>query len=173
MPLRRTALALAIASLTLPAAATARPPALPDSSGAGSTQALSDQYGWGQEHFIPKPYDRYYGIDRRVQPNPDQRTVAPTSSLAGSTSPQDLRNPDGTDAARAGEIAKAMEHYQRSQPLPAAARPASPPQGGYRQVASHDDTPGWPEIAFAGVVLLATAGGVVRVRMRRSQRVAA
>ena len=30
-----------------------------------------------------------------------------------------------------------------------------------------------PEIAFAGVVLLATTAGVVRVRMRRTHRVAA
>ena len=39
--------------------------------------------------------------------------------------------------------------------------------------ASPDGTPVWPEIAFAGVVALAGAGGIVRVRLRRSRGVAA
>jgi hypothetical protein len=140
----RTATGLTIALLALPATATAQ-------GGGGG------------------------GEDVVVQPNPDQRTYAPTSSLAGTTSRQSFVSPDAADAARAGEIAKAMEHYERSQPLPAAARPASPPEGGYQigTAPAPDDNPAWPEIAFAGVVLLATAGGVVRVRMRRRQRVAA
>ena len=128
----RTATGLTIALLALPAVATADP--LPYGA-AGSS---------GNPHFIPKPYDRCYGVN------------CPTSSL-------DRQSPDAADAARAGEIAKAMEHYQRSQPLPAAAQPAS-----------HDDnTPAWPELAFAGLVLLTTTGGVVAVRLRRRQRVAA
>lgn len=155
----RTATGLTIALLALPATATAQ------TSEASAGAALSTHYSWGQTPAQPAP----------VQPNPDQRTIAPTSSLAGTTTPQDHRNPDGADAARAGDIAKAMEHYQRSQPLPAAARPASPPQGGYQLAASHHETPVWPEIAVTGVILLATAGGVVRVRTRRrrSARVAA
>jgi hypothetical protein len=86
------------------------------------------------------------------------------SNPAG-TAARDLRSPDAADAARAGEIAKAMEHYKRSQPAPAA-----PPEGDHQPA---DDTPAWPEIAFAGAVLLATAGGVVRVRLRRARRVTA
>jgi hypothetical protein len=173
MPFHRTALALAIVSLTLPAGATAKKPASPDSSGGSSTpttRALSDKYGSGQDDFTPKPYDRYYGIDRRVEPAPDPRSGVLTSSLAGTTSPQDFRNPDGADAARAGEIAKAMEHYQRSQPAPAAVRPT----GGSQPAASDDDTPAWPDIAVTGVILLAAAGGgVAGVRMRSRRRVAA
>jgi hypothetical protein len=150
----RTATGLTIALLALPATATAY---APDSSGGGAGGPATSNplpYGAagipGKAHFVPRPYDRCYGVN------------CPTS-------PQDLQSPDAADAARAGEIAKAMEHYQRSQPLPAAARPASPPEGGYHYspAASHDDTPAWPEFAFAGVVLLATAGGVVTVRMRR------
>jgi hypothetical protein len=144
----RTATGLTLALLALPATATAQP--FVDTSGGGggggpaTQQELSHYYGWGQT-------------------SSGARALAPTSSLAGTTSMQDLRSPDAADAARAGDIAKAMEHYQRSQPTTVAATPAS-----------HDnDAPAWPEIAFAGVVLLATAGGVVRVRMRRHQRVAA
>jgi hypothetical protein len=143
----RTATGLTLALLALPATATAKP--LVDTSGGGgggpaTQQEYSNFYGWGQ---MPS----------------GARALAPTSSLAGTTSMQDLRSPDGADAARAGDIATAMEHYQRSQPNTVAAKPASP----------DNDAPAWPEIAFAGVVLLATAGGVVRVRMRRHQRVAA
>ena len=130
----RTATGLTIALLALPATATAKKPALPDSSGGGAAPVL---------------------------PNPDQRADSATSSFAGTTSPQDFRNPDGADAARAGDIAKAMEHYERSLPATVAAKPAS----------TDNDAPAWPEIAFAGVVLLTTVGGVVRVRGR--QRVAA
>jgi hypothetical protein len=164
----RTATGLTLALLALPATATAQPT---DSSGGGEAASLSGHYGSGQTPVKrnPHPYENYYGAAGLIQPDPEQRT----SSLAGTTSPLSLTSPDGADAARAGEIAKGMEHYERSQPIPAAADPASPPEGGYRQAASHDDTPAWPEIAFAGVVLLATAGGVVGVRMRRSHRVAA
>jgi hypothetical protein len=94
----------------------------------------------------------------------DSGFSAPTPSRAGTTS-RDLRSPDAADAARAGEIAKAMEHYERSLPAPAAAR--------HQPAAPSDDTPAWPEVAFAGAVLLATAGGVVRVRLRRARRVTA
>jgi hypothetical protein len=132
----RTATGLTVALLALPATATATPP-LTDSSGGGESAPLSGYYGWGQAQ--------------------DTRSNAPTSSLAGTTSPQDRRSPDAVDAARAGEIAKAMEHYRRSQPAPAAS----------------GDTLVWPEIAFAGVVLLGTTGGIVRVRLRRTRRVAA
>jgi hypothetical protein len=146
----RTATGLTMALLALPATATAQPTS-PDRSGGGD----------------PTPV---------VQPNPDNRIFAPTSSLAGTT-PQSLISPDAADAARAGDIARAMEHYERAQPVPAAARPASPPEAGFpipsAPASSPDDTPAWPEIAFAGFVLLATTGGVVSVRLRRRQRVAA
>jgi hypothetical protein len=137
----RTATGLAVALLALPATAAAKPTPQLDQSGGGDSGSLSSS--------------------------------APTSSRAGTTS-RDLRSPDAADAARAGEIAKALEHYERSQPAPAAARPAaarpaSPPEGGHRPAAPSDDTPAWPEIAFAGAVLLATAGGVVRVRLRRAR----
>jgi hypothetical protein len=148
----RTATGLTLALLALPATATAQST---DSSGGGG--------GGAPAITAPLPY----GAAGLVQPIPDERAITPP--------PQSLVSPDAADAARAGDIAKAMEHYRRSQPVPAAARPASPPAGGY-QVASHDDnTPAWPEFAFAGVVLLGTAGGVVTVRMRRrrSARVAA
>ena len=45
-------------------------------------------------------------------------------------------------------------------------RSAAPPEGDRRPF---DDTPPWPEIAFAGAVLLAAAGGLVRVRLRRAR----
>jgi hypothetical protein len=124
----RTATALTVALLALPAAAAADP--IPDSSGGGGAASLSDRYGWGQ-------------------------TQAPAT-----TTPLDLRSPDAADAARAGDIATAMEHYRRAQPPVAVATPS-------------DDAPVWPEIAFAGVVLVATTGGVLRVRLRRARRVAA
>jgi hypothetical protein len=132
----RTATGLTVALLALPATAIADSAPSPTDAGGGSA-ALSDHYGWGQPRH--------------------DRADAPTSSLAGTTSQQDLSGPDAADAARAGDIAKAMEHYQRSQPAPAAA----------------DATPVWPEVAFAGVVLLVTTGGVVRARIRRSRRVVA
>jgi hypothetical protein len=144
MSATRLATGLTVALLALPATATAKPPSL-------SGPSLSDTYGWGQtrDKAHPLPFRFRYGA-----------AGLPTSSLAGTTSPQDLRSPDAGDVARAGDIAKAMEHYQRSQPPVAVAAPS-------------DDSPVWPEIAFAGVVLLATAGGVVRARVRRSRRVAA
>jgi hypothetical protein len=74
-----------------------------------------------------------------------------------------LVSPDVADATRAGEIANAMEHHHRSLPTPAATKPASH--------AGND--PAWPEIAFASFVVLAAAGGIVRVRLRRDHRVAA
>jgi hypothetical protein len=143
----RTATGLTIALLALPATATASP----DSSGGGAPVVKPNPDNRAESHFTPKPYDRYYGVDRRE--------AAPTSSLAGTTG-RDLRSPDAMDAARAGDIAKAMEHYERSQPGPVA-------------TAAKDDSPAWPEIAFAGVVLLATTGGAVAVRLRRRSRVAA
>jgi hypothetical protein len=132
----RTATGLTIALLALPATAAAQPAA--DQS-AGATAI--PYYGW--------PGD------------PDHRTGMNTSSLAGTS--QSLVSPDAADSARAGDIAKAMEHYERAQPLPAAAKPAS----------HTGDATAWPEIAFAGIVLLATAGGVARVRLRHSRRVTA
>ena len=138
----RTATGLAIALLALPATATAKP--LGDQSGGGdgiSSPPSADYSNWGGD--------------------PHPRDTAPTSSLAGTTSPWSFVSPDAADAARAGEIATAMEHYRRSQPAPVAAKPAS------------DDAPAWPEIAFAGVIALATAGGIAHVRMRRTRRVTA
>ena len=132
----RTATGLAIALLALPATAAAQP--------------LADQSGGGDA--IP-----YYGWPG----DPDHRTGVDTSSLAGTS--QSLVSPDAADSARAGDIAKAMEHYERSQPAPATANPAS----------HTGDDPVWPELAFAGIVVLATAGGVMRVRMHRTRRVAA
>lgn len=139
----RTATGLTLALLALPATATAQP--LADQSGGGeasSSPAYPGYHGWGGD--------------------PHPRTATPTSSLAGTTS-QSYVSPDAADAARAGDIAKAMEHYERSLPTPAAAEPASPT----------GDDPAWPEIAFAGIVVLATAGGLVSVRLRRARRVAA
>ena len=147
MPPPRTAIGFTIALLALPATATARPA---DLTAGGET---------GASHIVRLPYRDYYGAAGL----PDMRAGASTSSLAGMTAPQNLAGPDAADAARAGDIATAMEHFERSRPATAAAKPAP-----------HDNgVPAWPEIAFAGVVLLATAGGVVRVRMRRSRRVAA
>jgi hypothetical protein len=134
----RTATGLTIALLALPATAAAQP-AADQSAGA----AAIPYYGW--------PGD------------PDHRTAMGTSSLAGTTSSQSLVSPDAADSARAGDIAKAMEHYERSQPAPATANPAS----------HTGDDPVWPELAFAGIVVLATAGGIMRVRMHRTRRVAA
>ena len=136
----RTATGLTIALLALPATATAQP---------SPSQSLADHYGWGQTQVK---------TDQRPHPFAYEGAGLPTSSLAGTTSPLDLRSPDAADAARAGEIAKAMEHYERSQPATTAAS---------------DDSPAWPEIAFAGVVLLVTAGAFGRARQRRSRRVAA
>ena len=143
----RTATGLTIALLALPATATAQP--LTDDSGGGATQVQSS----------PRPYSFYDNWPG----DPDHRTAVHTSSLAGTTSSRSLVSPDAADAARAGDIAKAMEHYERAQPAPATAKPAS----------HTSDDPAWPEIAFAGIVVLATAGGLVRVRMHRTRRVAA
>jgi hypothetical protein len=143
MAAHRIATGLTLALLALPATATATPPA--DQSGGGeasSSQPYSSYDGWGGD--------------------PHPRTATPTSSLAGTTS-QSFVSPDAADSARAGEIARAMEHYQSSLPTPAAAAPAS----------HTGDAPAWPEIAFAGIAVLAAAGGVVRVRLRRARRVAA
>ena len=143
----RTATGLTLALLALPATATAQP--LTDDSGGGATQVQSS----------PRPYSFYDNWPG----DPDHRTTVHTSSLAGTTSSRSLVSPDAADAARAGDIAKAMEHYERSLPTPAAAKPAS----------HTSDGPAGPEIAFAGIVVLATAGGLVRVRMHRTRRVAA
>jgi hypothetical protein len=155
----RTATGLTVALLALPATATAAP--LTDQSvGANATPDPSTS----------QPFSFHRGA----------RTDVRTSSLAGTTSQsfvspdaadaaraatasQSLVSPDAADSARAGDIARAMGHYERSQPAPATAEPASHP----------GDNPAWPEIAFAGVILLATAGGVARVRLRHSRRVAA
>ena len=135
---QRTATGLTLALLALPATATAQ-------------SFTDDPFG---DHAIP-----YYGWGG----DPHPRTATPTSSLAGTTSSQSLVSPDAADAARAGDIAKAMEHYERAQPAPATAKPAS----------HTSDDPAGPEIAFAGIVVLATAGGLVRVRMHRTRRIAA
>jgi len=87
----------------------------------------------------------------------------PQAATPSATTSRSFMSPDAADAARAGEIATAMEHYRRSQPAPVAAQPAPEP----------DDSPAWPEIAFAGVVVLVTAGGIAHVRMRRTRRVTA
>jgi hypothetical protein len=142
----RTATGLTLALLALPATATAKP--LTDDGGGSATpapsssQPYSNRYGWGGD--------------------PHPRTAAPTSGLAGTTS-QSFVSPDAADAARAGDIATATEHYERSQPAPATAKPAS----------HTGDDSAWPEIAFAGIVVLAAGGGLVRVRMHRARRVAA
>jgi hypothetical protein len=139
----RTATGLTIALLALPATATARPLAADVAPTPG------------------QPYAYYYssGSDLFHEEGRTQRP-ARTSTVASSRS---LVSPDAADAARAGEIAKAMEHYQRSLPIPAGTEPASHP----------GNDPAWPEIAFAGLVVLAAAGGIVRVRLRRDHRVAA
>src|SRR4051812_4554896 len=99
-----------------------------------------------------------------AQPNPDNRSVAPTSSLAGTTSPQNLQSPDAADVTRAGVIAASLRDYQPSQPLVAAATATPAP--------APSDTPDWPPIAFGAVVLALAGGQLVRVRLR-SRRVAA
>jgi hypothetical protein len=146
----RTATGLTIALLALPATATAKsaPPTDLSGGGEGTPAGLS-----APAH---EDGDRAAVL---VLPNPDQRSYAPTSSLAGTTSPRDPMSPDVADATRADEIAQAMERYRRSHP--------APPAG------ADDETLAWPEIAFAGVIVLATAGGVVRARVRRTRRVAA
>jgi hypothetical protein len=129
----RTATGLTIALLALPATATAKLGPEPP-----NVQGATGYENWGGD------------------PHP------PASSFADTTS-RSFVSPDAADAARAGEIATAMEHYRRSQPAPVAAKPASEPS----------DAPAWPEIAFAGIIALATAGGIVHVRMRRTRRVTA
>jgi hypothetical protein len=56
-----------------------------------------------------------------------------------------------------------MFHEEGRTPRPAATKLASLPE----------NDPAWPEIAFAGFVVLAAAGGIVRLRLRREHRVAA
>src|SRR4051794_799197 len=113
----RTATGLTIALLALPATAAAAP-VVDHSGGGGSGGSIPPPdwtaYGWGAVPF-----------------NPAAPSHMPTASRAGPAS-HALRSPDAADAARAGDIAKAMEHYERSQPLPAAARPASPPEAALR-----------------------------------------
>jgi hypothetical protein len=138
----RTATGLTLALLALPATATAGPLAAEAPRPAPSP-----------------PYTNYYddaggGESDAQVPRTWSGTDVPLRSMV---------SPDAADAARAGDIAKAMEHYERSQPAPAAAKPAS----------HTGDDPAWPEIAFAGIVVLATAGGLVRVRMPRTRRIAA
>src|SRR5689334_7456716 len=102
----RTATGLTLALLALPATATA----MPLTDGGGATPAPSSS----------QPYSNSYG--------------GGAASFAGTTS-QSFVSPDAADAARAGDIAKATEHYERSQPAPATAKPASHP----------GDDPAWPE----------------------------
>jgi hypothetical protein len=93
----------------------------------------------------------------------DYREKAPTSSLAGTTSYQDLRSPDAMDAARQNEIELAIERYYQSygepEPLPVAEAPAPVP--------ADDDAP-WLPIALAAAAALAVvAGSATHVRLRR------
>jgi hypothetical protein len=76
MSIRRIVLPFAVAFITLSSVATATPfpPATnpvtaPSASYAGRHRA--------QTHFVPKPYDRYYGIDRTVQPEKAARHFIP------------------------------------------------------------------------------------------------
>src|SRR3954451_16436071 len=143
----RTATGLTLALLALPATATAVP--LADDGGGAATPASAPP----SPYYYPSAGDLFH----------EEGRTAPPASSAARTPSLTVQSPDAADAARAGEIAKAMEHYQRSLPTPSTAKPASHP----------GDDPVWPEIAFAGVVALAAAGGVVRVRLRRAHRVAA
>jgi hypothetical protein len=120
----RCALALALATLALPATASARP--------------LPPNYSRGDDHSPARSVSQPYADPHGVEAAPP--FVPSTNSRATSSS---------TDTT------------------PAAARPASPPEGGYRVAAARHDTTPWPEIAFAGVVLLASVGGLVRLRLRR------
>jgi hypothetical protein len=138
----RTATGLTLALLALPATATAGPLAAEAPRPAPSP-----------------PYTNYYdhaggGESDAQVPRTWSGTDVPLRSMV---------SPDAADAARAGEVAKMMEHYERSLPSRPAAKPAS----------RSGDDPAWPELAFAGVVVLAAAGGAVRVKLRRAHRVAA
>jgi hypothetical protein len=174
MPIRRMALAVTVAVITLSPVATATP--FPPAS--QPSHSLPDYYAHGgkpQTHFTPKPYDRYYGIDRTVpsekaqthfipkpaatatapvRPNPDNRAVTAVA--------HDLRSPDAIDAARAGQIARQLRHYH---PQPSAVAEEPAPSHG----------PDWPPIAFGVAVLLTAAGAFAgtRIRSRRSSRIAA
>src|SRR3954449_2000149 len=98
----RTATGLTVALLALPATATATAAPLADhSAGANATPDPSNS----------QPFSGTYGVG--AKPFHLQHSSAPhTSSLAGTTS-QSFVSPDAADAARAGDIAKAMEHYER------------------------------------------------------------
>jgi hypothetical protein len=117
-----------------------------------------------------------------ARPIDDARGGAPTSSLAGTTSPrqdlrspdardaanpvtQDLRSPDARDAAHAEQIARSMEAYYESfaEPVPvapfASPAPVSPPG---------DDTPWLLISAIAAALAGALTTGVLTLRHRRT-----
>jgi hypothetical protein len=98
-----------------------------------------------------------------ARPFDDTRQGLQTSSLAGTTSKQDLRSPDAMDAARQNEIELAIERYYSSygepEPLPVAEAPAPVP--------ADDDVP-WLPIALAAAAALAVvAGSATHIRLRR------
>jgi hypothetical protein len=89
---------------------------------------------------------------------------APTSSLAGTTTPrQDLRGEHARDAANAQQIAAQMRQFK---PVPLAApKPAPAP-------AASDETP-WAVIGLSLFAALVAAGGVVMyVRLARRNTLA-
>src|SRR3954465_6688445 len=76
MSIRCMALALTVAFITC--APVARPIPFPPATSAFT--AASDSYGRRDKphtHFTPKPYDRYYGVDRRIQPKKPQAHFIP------------------------------------------------------------------------------------------------
>jgi hypothetical protein len=93
----------------------------------------------------------------------DLRTDAQTSSLAGTTSRQDLRSPDTIDAATRPEVAleKYYSSYGDPEPLPVAQAPASAPS---------DEEPWLPialAVAVAFTVVAASVTHLRRLRIRR------
>jgi hypothetical protein len=91
---------------------------------------------------------------------------APTSSLAGTTTPrQDLRGEHARDAANASQIAAQMRHFE---PLPVAAPKSEPAPAP----SSSDDTP-WAVIGISLFAALVAVGGVVMyVRLPRRNTLA-
>jgi len=155
-PARCVAAGLAIAALTLPAVAGARPLANPTAG--------------------PPP--------AAVQPNPDQRASALTSSLAGTTSKQDLRSPDARDAAAhvrhpghtgpdPGIYVQPWELAPVSEQLAArststGARPLTPAASA--TVADHGNGIEWATIALGIAGSLLAVGAIAALTTRRNRR---
>jgi hypothetical protein len=94
---------------------------------------------------------------------------APTSSLAGTTSKQDLRSPDAMDASRAYDIARAMERYYMTQGTtnaPGATAVDSQTRPAPVAPTSGTDGVDWPTTGIVLTVALLFAGGIVALTRR-------